>query len=269
MKCPNCNFEIPENTKFCPECGMKLPGAESKEGISEVTEIKVKGKKKKNKPMIIIISIASAIIFVCGIIFWLMQNPFCLFYHGGSYSKIIKEATCTEKGLKDVFCTKCDKFLWSEAIPLTGHEFEKGDCGVPQKCTRCEETRTLQHELQDSHCKHCDKFAYTVTAPSEVTVADYGRGRINAFSQFEVEEGYYGLRITFTALCMYSEDKSVSGSARFAYKLYSPEGTVVDSGTAYSDAVIKIGEKSLGSFEIYYSQLQPWTEYTLEIINIT
>ena len=24
MKCPNCNFEIAENTKFCPECGNAL-----------------------------------------------------------------------------------------------------------------------------------------------------------------------------------------------------------------------------------------------------
>lgn len=137
MKCPNCNFELPENTKFCPECGSNITTeSDSVPHISEADEVpadtilETNNRKTKNKKKLVIILVASvaSVIFVCGIIFWLMQNPFCLFYHNNACYKVIKSATCTEAGLEDAYCEDCGDFLWSRTVPAKGHNIEWGMC---------------------------------------------------------------------------------------------------------------------------------------------
>ena len=301
MKCPNCNFELPENTKFCPECGMKLPDAESKEEISEVTEIKVKGKKKKKKPMIIIISIVSAIIFVCGIIFWLMQNPFCLFYHHNACYKVIKSATCTEAGLEDAYCEDCGDFLWSRTVPAKGHSFnyeevkcrdcgekrscdaagvehkyENAVCGKENTCVECGEKKMLQHELYsyyDNSCMYCGQDKFSVKLPTlPITVHEYDySNKEQSCTIVQMNVTSYSdssVTIAFTVKSAYhKKGNNYSGSAKFGWKLYDSDGTVIDSGTAYSDANIKVGEQSKGDFEVYHLTL--WKEYKLEILNLS
>lgn len=302
MKCPNCNFEVTENTKFCPECGMKLPYAESKEEISEVTEIKVKGKKKKNKPMIIIISIVSAIIFVCGIIFWLMQNPFCLFYHNNACCKVIKSATCTEAGLEDAYCEDCGDFLWSRTVPAKGHSFnyrelkcrdcgekrscdaagvehkyENAVCGKENTCVECGEKKVLQHKLRSSYdecCMHCGQNKFSVKlpiAPITVHIYDYSNKIVQSCMITQIAVTPYSsedIKITYTVKRTHHENgNNYSATAKFGWKLYDSDGTVIDSGTAYSDGNIKVGEQSKGDFIVY--DLTPWKEYKLEILNLS
>ena len=48
MRCPKCNHHVPDNTKFCPNCGEVLPSVES--NIDEVSpesfDVPVKWTKK-------------------------------------------------------------------------------------------------------------------------------------------------------------------------------------------------------------------------------
>ena len=102
MNCPNCNFEVAENTKFCPECGTKMPEknaektssvevtdeASTPPSIAETNE-KKKTKKKKIKKIIII---SGSALLVCGIIFFVLRlvNPFCMFGHDMKLTKHIQ-----------------------------------------------------------------------------------------------------------------------------------------------------------------------------------
>ncbi|MBE6925015.1 MAG: hypothetical protein E7466_07270, partial [Ruminococcaceae bacterium] len=44
-------------------------------------------------------------------------------------SKITTEATCTDTGVKTFTCSKCGD-SYTEAIPATGHSFDKGECTI-------------------------------------------------------------------------------------------------------------------------------------------
>lgn len=55
-----------------------------------------------------------------------------------------------------------------------------------------------------------------------------------------------------------------SAKAKIAWKLYASDGTVVDSGTSYSNASIATGEQSSGYISL---SLNKWVDYKLEIIN--
>ena len=114
MKCPNCNLEVAENTKFCPECGAKMPEAAEVAPALEVENTtqdtnqtvatpEEKSKKKKKIKKIIIISVSS--LLACGLIFlalWLL-NPFCMFGHHNVHTEG-QVPTCTEHGDQKEIC---------------------------------------------------------------------------------------------------------------------------------------------------------------------
>ena len=182
MKCSNCNFEVADNTKFCPECGTKMPTASeeatfsnqaSDESANVVTSAEIneqKSDKKKKTKKIIIIS-ASALL-ACGIIFLVLYlvDPFCMFRHNFSDSDVI-EPTCVKSSYYEYICANCGTRSQGERledVPALGHnyvkgvcvrcgekrsctelghELEKGSCGTPRKCIHCGESQTIEHEL--------------------------------------------------------------------------------------------------------------------------
>lgn len=57
--------------------------------------------------------------------------------------------------------------------------------------------------------------------------------------------------LTFLVQSTYHEKgSSYSAKAKFGWKLYDEDGLVVTSGTGYTDADIKVGEKSKGSISL-------------------
>lgn len=80
MKCPSCNKEIPDNSKFCPECGAKITSVEKSAEMIPVEVPSVNNNteenqpiKKHNKKKIIIYSILALVIIVI-ISFFIKQN---------------------------------------------------------------------------------------------------------------------------------------------------------------------------------------------------
>ena len=309
MKCPNCNFEIAENTKFCPECGTKIPEiveATSSENVTDeipntlstVETNEKKEAKKKNIKKIIIISVSS--LLACGIIFLILYlvNPFCMFGHRNTHSE--GGPICTDSILH--ICDDCGKTAYKEEPcghffveyqglecngcgakrscdeAYTEHEYKNAICGKENTCVKCGETKKLQHELKSSYdecCMHCGQDKFTVKLPTLPTTAheyDYSHNieQSCVVNQIQVEPyyDYEAVAITFTVKRTYHENgNNYSAQAKFAWKLYAADGTVVDSGTAYSDGDIKVGEQSKGDFNAY--NLNLWEEYRLEILNLS
>lgn len=308
MKCPNCSLEVAENTKFCPECGTKMPEATTEATSSlEVTEEasnapspsktneKKKAKKKKIKKIIII---SASALLACGIIFlilWLW-NPSCMFGHRNEHVKG-EGATCTEGG--EHICDDCGKVAWiSSALGHNfyyqevecnrcgetrscdeadaEHEYKNAVCGKENTCVKCGEKKMLQHELNyssDTRCKNCGQDKFTVKLPTlPITVHEYDYSNNIEQSctivQMNVTSSSYSyVDIAFTVKSTYHEKGSnYSAEANFGWKLYDSDGTVIDSGTAYSDGTIKVGEQSKGAFTAF--NLTPWKEYRLEILNL-
>lgn len=303
MRCPNCNVEIPETTKFCPECGAKLTEAAEAPAAPSVS------KKPEKKKLIKIMIISASALLACGIIFLVLYfvNPFCMFGHRNTHSE--GGPVCTnsvlhicddcgetvyeeepwrhEFGYKEVVCRHCGEIRRTCDEADIGHEYENAICGKENTCVKCGEKNLVVHGTDytysefvdckvcgdlncDFHCRHCGQCKYTVTVPFSAVVNDYDRGQTNSISNIKAEEGYYGIDVTFTVVCMYnSNGNNTSSQAGFGYKVYDASGVVVDSGTAYSNGAIKVGEKSNGSFTIYRSDMEAWGTYRVEIINIS
>ena len=51
MKCPSCNKEIPDNSKFCPECGTKITSVENSAEMIPVEVPSVNNDTEENKPI--------------------------------------------------------------------------------------------------------------------------------------------------------------------------------------------------------------------------
>ena len=194
MKCPNCNVEVAENTKFCPECGTKLSEFVEKETLNVETseenmtdEIpntpstvetneKKEAKKKKIKKKIII---SVSALLACGIIFLILYlvNPCCMFWHD---THIEKTATCTEGGVYTAICDDCGEVVRSSPLSAYGHEFSRGEvecnrcgakrsceeayaeheyenavCGKENTCVKCGDKKILQHDLDFSSNSSC------------------------------------------------------------------------------------------------------------------
>lgn len=80
MKCPSCNKEIPDNSKFCPECGTKITSIENSAEMIPVEVPSVNNDTEENKPIkkhnkkrIIIYSILALVVIII-IAFFIKQN---------------------------------------------------------------------------------------------------------------------------------------------------------------------------------------------------
>lgn len=312
MNCPNCNFEVAENTKFCPECGTKMPevtaetsasfetvGEDSNAPSNDEMNEKKKAKKKKLKK-IIVISVAS--LLACGIIFLVLYllNPSCMFGHRNTHLEG-KARTCTEDGDEKYICDDCGEVDWYCSPYAYGHTFDYGEvecnrcgakrsceevfveheyenavCGKENTCVKCGEKKKLQHDLKypsDTGCKYCGQNIISVKLPTTpITVHGYDyHNNIEqscVITQIKAEPYLSGIQITYTVKRTYHEKgNNYSASAKFGWKLYDSDGTVVGGGTAYSDGAIKVGEQSKGTFNVY--DLSLWSEYRLEILNLS
>ena len=312
MKCPNCNFEVAENTKFCPECGTKMPEIVEEEisspdatdkdsNTSSTIEANEKKEIKKKKKKIIIISISA--LLACGIIFLVLYliNPFCMFKHRNTHTEGF-ESTCTAGAYKKTICDDCgnvvgihtdvafghnyalgmeclrcgEKRTCNEAF--VDHEYKNAVCGKENTCVKCGEKKKLEHELKSSYdkcCKHCGQDKFSVELPTTPITAheyDYYNNIEQSCVITQIESkpyyDYKAVTITFTVKSTYHEKGSnYSALANFGWKLYTTDGTVIDSGTAYSDGNIAVGEQSKGDFNVYGLNL--WEEYRLEILNLS
>ena len=304
MKCPNCNFEVAENTKFCPECGTKMlennaettSSLEVTEEVSnapsttEVNELK-KTKKKKIKKIIII---SASALLACGIIFlvlWLW-NPSCMFGHRNIHVKG-EGATCTESG--EHICDDCGKVAWSTSAlghdfyyqavecnrcgkkrscdeAYAEHEYENAVCGKENTCVKCGEKKTLQHKFEfDDSCDYCGKELFTInfsqTLP--ITISEDNTSKV-VITNIEVNSYPSVSRntfITFSIKKTYDRrGNSYSAYGKIGWKLYDSNGKVLDSGTGYSNGQLCVGEES--EVEIKVSYLDYWSEYKLEVLDI-
>ena len=301
MKCPKCNFDVPESNKFCPECGEKMPeittdtvSAEPQPEENVIIEKKPKNKKLKK---ILIISISAVV--GCGLIFLILFliNPLCIFGHRNTH-KEGQAATCTTNGYYNYICNDCGEIDWTYTEPAHDHmyygyqatscaycglkrnceeaylehTFKNAICGEMNTCTVCGVQKKLEHSFVGIHCEYCNEMLYDISIEEPPITAhaynyDNTIEKTCVITNISCGSYFNDLAIHFTVKSTYHEKgNNYSDKAEFGWKLYDSENTVVDSGTARSDGTIKVGEQSKGSFNIY--DLSPNEEYRLEILNV-
>lgn len=290
MKCPNCNFEVAENTKFCPECGTKIPemtaeATSSSEIIDETSNApstkeanEQKKVKKKKIKKIIIISVSA--LLACGIIFLVLRliNPFCMFGHNTSRTNCV-EPTCGAEGYYEYSCSNCE---YIDKYPISNrdieHKWDDIPCGEENTCLICGEKEILNHSYESVEpiCVHCGKELYTInlpTMPQTINEIDYSgktessvvikNAEISMFTPSISNEVY----ICFDVQKIYDEDGNKNSSyGIIGWKLYDSKGKVVDSGTGYSEGQLCVGETA--ELWISFSYLDVWGEYRLELLDI-
>ena len=91
MKCPKCNFDVSENSKFCPECGTSMSSF-----VPEVENISQKNNvPKKSKKPIILVAIISGIVVLLSLLSYFVAYPL-IKQANGDYSVIIEMYKITE-----------------------------------------------------------------------------------------------------------------------------------------------------------------------------
>lgn len=249
MKCPKCNFDVSKSNKFCPECGEKMleittdtVSAEPK--IEENVIVKKKPKNKKVKK-ILIISISAVV--GCGLIFLILFliNPFCMFAHKNTRIQG-EEGTCTQTGDEICICDDCGKTIWVGNNQVRGHFFEGNICMI------CGETKLKISTDTLPITAHSYDYSNNIEQTCVITDINFS--------------DTLPLKISYTVKSTYHENgNDYSAQAKFGWKLYDADGTVIDSGTVYSDT-IKVGEQSKGYFYVY--DLEEFAEYKLEILHL-
>ena len=63
MNCINCQQSIPENAKFCPQCGQKIPNSDNSESVKN-KKISTAFSKPANAYMLVLSAVAAAILIV-------------------------------------------------------------------------------------------------------------------------------------------------------------------------------------------------------------
>ena len=189
---------------------------------------------------------------------------------------IAKEPTCTESGVRQQVCEECNEVLDSWEIPAQ-HAWGAAECGQEQACLNCSETR-INPDTHSGYkkCRNCGKAEYNIKFPVTPKIVYYYNSNQTGVRQmisitslgwdedtneiiWAAERGYHYLGDNYSAV------------ATFAWRIVDSEGYVVDSGQAYSDGAIKVGEKVKNQRIPLYTSLhdyESWQDYTFEIINL-
>ena len=295
MKCPNCNVEVAETTKFCPECGTKLSEFVEKKTLNvEISEENVtdeipntpstveinekKEAKKKKIKKIIIISVSA--LLACGIIFLILYlvDPFCMFWHECVQINRV-EATCGAEGYEEYGCSKCD---YVYRLPLSNynlkHNWDTIPCGKENHCTTCGKTEILNHSYDslDPICIYCGQELYTIKLPNipkTINSFDYRDEKESSVLIQDYEISMYTPSISRTVYICFDVKKTYdskgnghSSYAKIGWKLYDSKGKVVDSGTDSSEGQLCVGE--ISEIWISFDYLDFWGEYRLELLDI-
>ena len=307
MKCPKCNFDVPENNKFCPECGERMseiPKDETQEAPTQETPTQeastpdTANKKAKNKKVKKILIISISAVVACGLIFLILFliNPSCIFGHRNVH-KEGQAATCTNNGYYNYICDDCGEIDWTSTDYAIGHSYVYGGiacqrcgvnrnceeaylehtfknvvCGAMNTCTTCGTQKKVDHSFAGVSCEYCGEMKYRIsTEELPITVHTYNsNGSIDrscVVTNISYSMYYSSVKVLYTVKSTYHENgNNYSAQAKFGWKLYDADGTVIDSGTAYSDGTVKVGEQSKGYF---YIDVEPFVEYKLEILNLS
>lgn len=279
MKCPNCNFDVTHPTKFCPECGAKLPeelNEATPQSAAEQAPAACEKPKKSKKKLVVMIAIPVACVAVLLGAFFILRaiNPGCMFGHDSTREEKIKEATCTDLPRYRYVCVKCGETdreqSWGTFLE---HDYGKIQCGVVSTCKNCGEKKTFEHYEEDGKCRHCGQARFTINFPAlpQVVHCYDSRGNIMqsiTVTDIECVEQYGYSSVHFTVKRTYHENgANQSASGKLGWKLYDADGVIIEGGTAYTDGGIKMGETGKGKFNV--RNLEDWKEYRLEILHLS
>ena len=307
MKCPKCNFDVPENNKFCPECGERMSEilkdetqeAPTQETLTqEASTPDTANKKAKNKKVKKILIISISAVVACGLIFLILFliNPSCMFGHRNVHVEG-NEPTCTIGGYQSGICDDCKETIWTDTFSALDHSygypgiaclrcgvnrsceeaylehtFENVVCGAMNTCTTCGTQKKLDHSFAGLACEYCGEMKYNISIEElPITVHTYNsngsKKQSCVVTNISYNIDYSRIKVSYTLKSTYHEKgNNYSAQAKFGWKLYDADGTVVDSGTAYSDGTVNVGEQSKGYFYTY--NVEPFVEYKLEILNL-
>lgn len=268
MKCTNCNSKIPKNTKFCPNCGAEISQTDMINNDTVANESTRKTMTTKNKVLIIL----SGCILILGIFLLIafFNNFFCIFGHDTIHKTI--EPTCTLRGHSEVSCKYCNFHNRYDETESLGHNIESGECGEDAICSVCgQEVNNHQTKNYNStECMHCGKSKYSLNLPNVPLIVNTYNSKGLISSSYKITEittrKYSGVEIFFTIEKIYDEaGNNYSTTPRLAYKIYSSDNQVIDSGNILGDATISVGEKTKADITAFIDE---WKDYKLVIINV-
>lgn len=292
MNCPNCNHPLGENSKFCTECGAKIssePTSSETESNTNFTDsnaqpeestktaIKTdekKQKKKKVKKILLIIALSALSVFIIYTLLYII-NPGCMFRHTES-QHIIINATCSQEGSEKYVCADCGDIMSEWKIDKLDHAWDNVSCDIEHTCLTCGTKEKLNHSANsDGVCRYCGKGKLSVTIKRNLNDPfiyeyDYKGNLSSAVSISDPIVTTYStsVGIDYTMTKIYDQYGDYSSSyGCIGWKLYNSKGVIVKSGTDYSGGQIKVGETS--ECLIFIDYLDPWEQYTLEIINVS
>ena len=270
MNCPNCNSKIKKNTKFCPKCGTEIPQDLLNQNTADEND---KPSKKSTKFKVLVIIGATVLALAIFFVIAALNNFFCMFGHKTTVNTVAP--TCFQDGYTVYDCNYCSWHLFYKVESFGGHRVEEGECGDNAVCARCGEEFTIYHEEYGNKCSQCGMFVYNIISPELpiiVNCYNYDDSIEQTIKITEIVWEPQNNCIKWAAERIYHEDgNNHSASAKFGWKIYDSEGYVIDSGTAYSDGTIKVGEKVKNQEIKFFPSLydwERWENYTLEILNV-
>ena len=212
-------------------------------------------------------------------------------YHSHSYtSRVTKEATCSSDGVRTYTCSCGDTY--TESIYKVSHNWISATCTKPKTCSVCGETSgepSGHYYYSDGTCGRCGqsnpereaalkKCSLSVpTLPKSVNYISYN-GSINSTCKitnvtyefdYDNDTGSVELDVYFSGTKTYDyRGSGQSDSCKIGWKLYDPNGNVIETGTFYSPAVA-VGESFSNQHEymLNYKGAAPG-KYRLELIDV-
>ena len=206
-------------------------------------------------------------------------------------SEVTVEATCAKTGTKKYTCLYCDHSYTEPVAKKTSHNWEYATCTKPDTCKVCGKTdgKAKGHNYySDGECSRCGQMNPTVTnalakckltmpsLPKTVSYYRYNGSKgtsvkvTNIKYEFDCNnDGYVSLKVYFSGEKTYDyQGSGQSSSCYIGWKLYAPDGSVIDDGTFYTPA-LKVGEtfSNKETTVLYSSDKGEAGTYKLEILD--